>query len=78
MAIKVFGTNAIEIEEKEHFIAFHYNVEGNDCVELIPARLCCEKCEELNKVIDLGHDDDDLVCVNEKCSECEINHRVEN
>lgn len=77
MAIKVFGTDAIEIDEKEHFIAFHYSVEGRDCVELIPARLCCDKCDEICKVIDLGHDDIDLVCVNEKCSECAVNYVAE-
>jgi len=67
--IKVFGKDAQSIEEKEHFIAFHYSVEGSDCVQLISSRLCCEKCNELLKEIDTGHDDTDLYCVNEKCSE---------
>ena len=71
--IKIFGKDASNIEHKEHFIAFHYSVEGRDCVELVQASKCCSTCEELYKEVDLGHDDSDYVCVNKKCKDCEVN-----
>lgn len=72
--IKIFGENTKNIEEKEHFIAFHYSAEGRDCVELVPAHQCCNKYEELYKEIDLGHGDSDYICVNKDCENCEINY----
>lgn len=68
-AIKVFGDDAKKIHEKQHFIAFHYSVEGVDCVELIPSEKCCDYCEDLLKEVEVTQDDTDFICVNEKCPE---------
>jgi len=69
MAIKVFGKEASQIEKGEKFIAFTYSVEGRRCVELIPERFVCPSCNELMKDCDLGHDDSELLCVNENCKD---------
>lgn len=67
MTIKVFGEKAKRIEEGQLFRAVRYSVEGRDCIELVPNEYFCTACGVFLKKIDLGHDDEDLVCGNKEC-----------
>ncbi len=67
--LKVYGDEAKKLETGEKFKVVKYTIEGRTVAEFVPLEHFCEKCEEFLKRVDLGHDDEEYVCANEKCSE---------
>jgi hypothetical protein len=67
--VKVYGKDADKLETGEKFKTVKYSIEGRTVVEFVPLEEFCETCGEYLKRIDIGHDDYDYICSNEKCSE---------
>ena len=68
---KLYGDDAKRIDGEITYKIVKYTrkTDGVLVAELVPTYYFCSVCGEWLKEIDLGHDDTDLMCLNEACSE---------